>query len=72
MIRSVDTDELKCEKCGEPLDLSRLVDGHEIDVDIHEPAGHMQSAEFDLECQCCGYLNTLEFVFEEDDRAYPH
>lgn len=66
MILSMDTGELNCEKCGEPLDLSGLVDGCEIEAGIHGRTGHVQSAEFDLQCQCCGYLNSIEFAFEEE------
>lgn len=69
MIRPMDTGELNCEKCGEPLDLSGLVDGSEIEAGLHRRAGHVQSAKFDLECRCCGHLNAIEFAFEEEGRV---
>lgn len=71
MIGSMDAEKLKCDKCGEPLNLTGVVDGREIDVDKQRRAGPVQSAEFDLECQRCGYLNTLEFAFEEGDQVGP-
>lgn len=55
---------------SDQLDLSALVDGREIEVGVDRRAGHLQSAEFDLECQCCGYRNMLEFAFDEDDGVY--